>query len=196
MVIELDKNNIESIEYAVKNVAEVINDGGVVISPTDTVYGMLADAFNVDAINRIYTIKEREREKPLLMLLKDDKFIDKLCKGSIPDIVRKKIPGELTFIMPLKEEIKHNFIYLKSTVAIRIPRDNYMEKLLKLTPPLVAPSANPTGYGVIYDGNKIVELYKDKVDLIINCGTIEEKLPSTLYDCINNKVLRQGSVYL
>ena len=50
MVIELDKNNSDSIEYAVEEVAKVINNGGVVISPTDTVYGMLADAFNVDAI--------------------------------------------------------------------------------------------------------------------------------------------------
>ena len=196
MVIELDKNNADSIEYAVNEVAKVINNGGVVISPTDTVYGMLADAFNVDAINRIYSIKEREREKPLLILLKDSKFIDRLCEGNIPNIVKAKIPGELTFIMPLKKNIKSDFLYLKSTVALRIPKDDYMEKLLKLTPPLVAPSANPTGYGVIYDGNKLVELYKDKVDLIVNCGTIEKKLPSTLYDCINNKVLRQGSVYL
>lgn len=196
MVIELDKNNSDSIEYAVEEVAKVINNGGVVISPTDTVYGMLADAFNVDAINRIYSIKEREREKPLLILLKDSKFINILCEGNIPDIVKAKIPDELTFIMPLKEIIKKDFLYLKNTVALRIPKDDYMEKLLKLTPPLVAPSANPTGYGVIYDGNKLVELYKDKVDLIVNCGTIEKKLPSTLYDCINNKVLRQGSVYL
>ncbi|MEI0612741.1 L-threonylcarbamoyladenylate synthase [Brachyspira pilosicoli] len=196
MVIELDKNNSDSIEYAVEEVAKVINNGGVVISPTDTVYGMLADAFNVDAIKRIYSIKEREREKPLLILLKDSKFINILCEGNIPDIVKAKIPGELTFIMPLKEIIKKDFLYLKNTVALRIPKDDYMEKLLKLTPPLVAPSANPTGYGVIYDGNKLVELYKDKVDLIVNCGTIEKKLPSTLYDCINNKVLRQGSVYL
>lgn len=196
MVIELDKTNADSVEYALEEIAKVINNGGVVISPTDTVYGMLADAFNVDAINRIYSIKEREREKPLLILLKDSKFINILCEGNIPDIVKAKIPGELTFIMPLKKLIKKDFLYLKNTVAIRIPKDDYMEKLLKLTPPLVAPSANPTGYGVIYDGNKLVELYKDKVDLIVNCGTIEEKLPSTLYDCINNKVLRQGSVYL
>ena len=196
MVIELDKTNTDSVEYAVEEAAKVINNGGVVISPTDTVYGMLADAFNVDAINRIYSIKEREREKPLLILLKDSKFINILCEGSIPDIIKAKIPGELTFIMPLKKIIKKDFLYLKDTVAIRIPKDDYMKKLLQLTPPLVAPSANPTGYGVIYDGNKLVELYKDKVDLIVNCGTIEKKLPSTLYDCINNKVLRQGSVYL
>ena len=196
MVIELDKTNADSVEYAIEETVKVINRGGVVISPTDTVYGMLADAFNVDAINRIYSIKEREREKPLLILLKDSKFINILCEGSIPDIIKAKIPGELTFIMPLKKIIKKDFLYLKDTVALRIPKDDYMEKLLKLTPPLVAPSANPTGYGVIYDGNKLVELYKDKVDLIVNCGTIEKKLPSTLYDCINNKVLRQGSVYL
>ena len=71
-----------------------------------------------------------------------------------------------------------------------------MQLILQNTPPLVAPSANPSGAGVILDGNKLEELYKDKVDLIVNAGTLENKLPSTLYDCIENKVLRQGSVKL
>ena len=71
MIINLDKNNSESIEYAANEVIKVINGGGIVVSPTDTVYGMLADAFNTDAINRIYTIKDREKNKPLLILSKD-----------------------------------------------------------------------------------------------------------------------------
>ena len=60
MVINLDKNSRESIEHTAEEVIKVINKGGVVISPTDSVYGMLADAFNVDAVNKIYKIKERE----------------------------------------------------------------------------------------------------------------------------------------
>ncbi|MBW5395132.1 L-threonylcarbamoyladenylate synthase, partial [Brachyspira hampsonii] len=68
MIINLEKNNSESIEYAANEVIKVINEGGIVVSPTDTVYGMLADAFNSDAVNRIYTVKEREKNKPLLIL--------------------------------------------------------------------------------------------------------------------------------
>lgn len=196
MVIHLDRNNKESMEYVANEVTKVINDGGVVISPTDTVYGMLADALNVEAIDRIYEIKERERNKPLLILLKDIKYSEKFCDEKVPDIVKNNVPGELTFIMPLSNSLKKHFIYLKSTVALRVPNDEYMQLILQNTPPLVAPSANPSGAGVILDGNKLEELYKDKVDLIVNAGILENKMPSTLYDCIENKVLRQGSVKL
>ena len=196
MVINLDKNSRESIENTAEEVIKVINKGGVVISPTDTVYGMLADAFNVDAVNKIYKIKEREKDKPLLILIKDIKYCDRFSNAEVPDIVKKNVPGELTFIMPLSDSLKKNFLYLKSTVALRIPKDEYMEAVLKSTPPIVAPSANPSGYGVILDGNKLAEIYKDKVDLIVNAGTIENKIPSTLYDCIENKILRQGNVHL
>ena len=120
MIINIDKNNKESIEYAANEVIKVINKGGVVISPTDTVYGMLADAFNVDAVNKIYKIKEREKDKPLLILIKDIKYCSKFSNMEVPDIIKNNVPGELTFIMPLSDSLKNNFLYLKSTVALRM----------------------------------------------------------------------------
>lgn len=193
MVTYLTEENQKSVALEVAN---IINDGGVVIAPTDTVYGILADAFDIRAINKIYEIKEREREKPLLILIKDIKYCKQFSEMEVPEIVRENVPGELTFIMPLSNDLKYNFTYLKSTVALRIPKDPFMSQILKNTPPIVAPSANPSGHGAICDGNKIVEMYKDKVDLIVNKGIIEKKMPSTLYDCINKKVLRHGSVII
>lgn len=196
MIINLDKKNIENTKYVANEVAKIIKDGGVVISPTDTVYGILANVFNADAVCRIYKIKGREKDKPFLILLENEKDLKLFSDMPIPEIVKKNIPGELTFIMPLAKNLKYNFDFLKSTVAIRIPKDDYMRLILKETPPIVAPSANLSGECVIYDGNKIVEIFKDKVDLIVNAGLIEKKLPSTLYDSINKKILRQGEVYL
>ena len=196
MIINLDKNDYESIEYAANEVIKVISKGGIVVSPTDTVYGMLADAFNNDAVNKIYSIKEREKNKPLLILSKDLESVKKFSDKEVPEIIKKNIPGELTFIVPLLDELKNKFSYLKDTVALRIPNDKYMHLILKGTNPLVAPSANPSGYGVILDGNELADLYKDKADLIVNAGVLENKMPSTLYDCLENKVLRQGSVHL
>ncbi|ASJ21421.1 L-threonylcarbamoyladenylate synthase [Brachyspira hampsonii] len=196
MIINLEKNNLESLEYAANEVIKVINEGGIVVSPTDTVYGMLADAFNTDAVNRIYSIKEREKNKPLLILSKNLESVKKFSNKEVPEIIKKNIPGELTFIMPLLDELKNQFSYLKDTVALRIPNDKYMQLILKGTNPLVAPSANPSGYGIILDGNELAGLYKDKADLIINAGILENKMPSTLYDCLENKVLRQGYVHL
>lgn len=196
MIINLDKKDIENTKYVANEVAKIIKDGGVVISPTDTVYGILANAFNADAVFRIYKIKGREKDKPFLILLENEKDLELFSDMQVPEIVKKNIPGELTFIMPLAKNLKYNFEFLKSTVAIRIPKDDYMRLILKETPPIVAPSANLSGEGVIYDGDKIVEIFKDKVDLIVNAGLIEKKLPSTLYDSINKKILRQGEVYL
>lgn len=196
MIINLDKKDIENTKYVANEVAKIIKDGGVVISPTDTVYGILANVFNADAVCRIYKIKGREKDKPFLILLENEKDLELFSDMQIPEIVKKNIPGELTFIMPLAKNLKYNFEFLKSTVAIRIPKDDYMRLILKETPPIVAPSANLSGEGVIYDGDKIVEIFKDKVDLIVNAGLIEKKLPSTLYDSINKKILRQGEVYL
>lgn len=196
MIINLDKKDIENTKYVANEVAKIIKDGGVVISPTDTVYGILANVFNADAVCRIYKIKGREKDKPFLILLENEKDLELFSDMQIPEIVKKNIPGELTFIMTLAKNLKYNFDFLKSTVAIRIPKDDYMRLILKETPPIVAPSANLSGEGVIYDGDKIVEIFKDKVDLIVNAGLIEKKLPSTLYDSINKKILRQGEVYL
>lgn len=196
MIINFDKKDIENTKYVANEVAKIIKDGGVVISPTDTVYGILANVFNADAVFRIYKIKGREKDKPFLILLENEKDLKLFSDMPIPEIVKKNIPGELTFIMPLAKNLKYNFDFLKSTVAIRIPKDDYMRLILKETPPIVAPSANLSGEGVIYDGDKIVEIFKDKVDLIVNAGLIEKKLPSTLYDSINKKILRQGEVYI
>lgn len=196
MIININKNDEYSIKYASKEAAKIINAGGIVISPTDTVYGMLANAFNMEAINKIYSIKEREKEKPLVVLLKDINQAENFSNKKVPNFIKNNVPGELTFIMPLLDELKKKFLYLKDTIALRIPNDNYMQLILEKTNHIVAPSANPSGYGIILDGNKLVNIYKDKVDLIVNAGILDNKVPSTLYDCINNKIIRQGNVYL
>ena len=168
MIINLDRNSEESTKYAAYEASKIINNGGIVVSPTDTVYGMLADASNKEAVERIYQIKEREKNKPFLILIKNAESSKYFSQMEIPDIVKK----------------------------IRVPKDKYMQLILNNTKPLVAPSANPSGAGEILDGNKLAELYKDKANLIINAGILENKMPSTLYDCLENKILRQGSVIL
>ena len=191
MIITL---NNENIDYAIKMSVSIIKDGGVIIAPTDTVYGFLADAFNLSAVQKIYEIKGREVNKPFLILIKDKECTKSFSDIEIPKKILKFIPGKVTFIMPLKLSLESKLKYLKDTVALRVPNNNFISKVLNETPPLVAPSANPKDYGIINDGNKIIELYENKVDLIINNGTIEESMASTLYDCINDKVLREGSI--
>ncbi len=191
MIITLNNKNID---YAIKMSVNIIKDGGVIIAPTDTVYGFLADAFNLSAVQKIYEIKGREANKPFLIIIKDKECSKSFSDIEIPKKILEFIPGKITFIMPLKKSLETELVYLKDTVALRVPDNNFINKILNETPPLVAPSANPKDYGIINDGNKIIELYEDKVDLIINNGIIKEGLASTLYDCINDKVIREGSI--
>lgn len=194
MIIRINDN--ESKLSAIKESINIINNGGVIISPTDTVYGFLADAFNIEAVQKIYNIKKRDNTKPLIILLKDINEVRKFSDYEIPEIIKSKLPNEITFIMPLKKELKNQLFFLQDTVALRIPKDEYINSILQQTNPLVAPSANPSDYGVIYDSSIIINFFKEDVDLIVDAGVLEKKQPSTLYDCINNKILRQGNVKL
>ena len=196
MIVEISKNNINEISL---NIANILNDGGLAIVPTDTVYGIIADAFNSDAIKNIYEIKGRNENKPFLILLNSINDVAKFSDMPIPNNIKKYIPGMITFILPLKDSLKNKLIYLKDTVAIRIVKNELIENIIKHTnsKAIVAPSANPSGIATISDSHNIIKMYKDKVDIIV----VDDKdkkniLSSTIYDCINNKILREGSVVL
>lgn len=180
------------IERAASRVAEVVDDGGVAVIPTDTVYGMIADAGNAAAVERIYTLKERDRGKPFLVLVPDESAVATFSDMAIPPEVCAHVPGPLTFIMPLKEGV--TLAYTKETIALRIPRDRFLETLLARTFPVVAPSANPSGTPPITEGDAVARLYAGKVDIVVDAGHLPDRTPSTLYDCVTHRVLRQGAV--
>lgn len=174
--------------------ARVIRDGGVAIIPTDTVYGFAADACNADAVERIYRIKGRERDKPFLVLIPDSASTALFSDIPIPEKVRPHVPGPLTFILPLASRVTLSFA--TGTIALRIPNDIFLAALLRESGPIVAPSANPAGEPVIASIAKLRVMYEDAVDIIIDGGDREGGLPSTLYDCANDRVIRQGSIRL
>ena len=105
MIITL---NNENIDYAIKMSVNIIKDGGVIIAPTDTVYGFLADAFNLSAVQKIYEIKGREANKPFLILIKDKECSKSFSDIEIPKKILAFIPGKITFIMPLKPSLENN----------------------------------------------------------------------------------------
>ncbi|MBI4976520.1 MAG: threonylcarbamoyl-AMP synthase [Spirochaetes bacterium] len=174
--------------------ADIINSGGVAVAPTDTVYGFLASALNEKAIEHIYAVKGRERNKPFLVLLPGTDAVRTFSSMQIPERIRAHIPGALTFIMPLKPAIELSFA--ERTLAMRIPKHPFLEQLLALTGPLVAPSANPAGNGVIREIAKLIALYEHTVDIIVDAGDTADETPSTIFDCMTGAVVREGAVKL
>ncbi len=196
MIIEITKSNTIDVGSTIAN---KLNSGGVCVVPTDTVYGIVADTFNIDAVARIYDIKKRDENKPFLILLSSIDDIGKFSDMSIPQKIKKYIPGMLTFILPLSEHVKDRLPYLDSTIAIRVVRDSFMRAVIENTnsKAIVAPSANPSGVATLSDRDDIVAMYENVVDIIAIDDKDKSKiLASTIYDCINNKVIREGSVVL
>lgn len=141
--MKIVNQSIESLNEAVT----ILNKGGVVICPTDTIYGFLADATNKKAVEKIYKIKKRPRSKPLPIFVKDLKMAKELAE--IDDrqekILKKYWPGKYTFVLKAKNQKPKSKIYgiNKDTIAIRVPKYKFLNDLLKkINKPLVQTSVN------------------------------------------------------
>ena len=181
---------------------EVLKKGGIVIFPTETVYGIGTNALCESSVKRIYEVKERPDEKPLSIMVSNKDEISKYA--IIENEIEKKIidsfmPGPITIILKKKEGVFDYISSGKDTIGIRIPNNNIMLKLLqKAEIPIVAPSANISGRpsGIIFEN--ILKDFSGKVDVAINGGKCEISEPSTIVQIIDNEpiILREGKISL
>lgn len=174
---------------AVNKAAEFLKRGGVVIFPTDTVYGFLADASNKKAVNKIYKIKKRPRSKPLAVFVKDFKMAKELAEISEKQMgmLKKYWPGKYTFVLNRKNKM--------GTIALRIPKYKPLNDLLKkINKPLAQTSANISGKPVLNKINDIINFVKKCGTsdvphfLIVDGGDLPKRKPSKIID-LTGKVL-------
>jgi L-threonylcarbamoyladenylate synthase len=184
-------------QKAVNKAVDFLNQGGVVIFPTDTVYGFIADATNKKAVDEIYKIKKRERSKPLPVFVKDIKMARVLAEigKNQEKILKKYWPGKHTFV--LKSKILNlKLLTKKETIAIRIPRYKFLNDLLKkINKPLAQTSVNISGEPELKKIKEIIvkfEKNKNRPDLIIDGGNLSKSKPSKIIDLTGGgeKVLR------
>lgn len=157
------------------NLIDTLKKGGVVVMPTDTIYGILGNAFLPKTVERIYEIRKREKEKPCIILISDFKDLEKF-KISISEENKKEILSEqnraLTFILDYENQ---DLVYLDrgtKSLAFRIPKDENLRNLIQLTGPLIAPSANIAGLKPASNIKEAKEYFGDKVDLYIDGSEI------------------------
>ena len=181
-----------------KEIVEVIKDGGVVIMPTDTIYGIIADATNECAIQRVYEMKKRNENKPMLMLVNGIEMLEKYV-SSINDIERKLIdelwPGALTIIFK-KRNVSDLLTGGLDTVGIRFPDNELLIDIMnELNVPLLSTSVNVSGDESATCINNINNLILDSVDYVYDIGECKGE-PSTIVVVDNNelKVLREGVI--
>jgi L-threonylcarbamoyladenylate synthase len=182
--------------------AEIIKKGGIVAFPTETVYGLGADAFNPLAVARIFEVKRRPYFDPLIVHVANPADVKNLVK-EIPSNAKKLIekfwPGPLTIVLLKEEDIPDIVTAGLPTVAIRMPSHPMALSLIKESKcPIAAPSANPFGYLSPTTAEHVREQLGDQVDLILDGGPCPVGVESTIVSFLKGKprLLRPGGVSL
>lgn len=175
--------------------AASLQNGGVIVVPTDTTYGIIARASNKAAVERIYHVRGRAPQKPLIVLVAGMwQIADKsLWTAQHRALAQKYWPGALSLVAPttIIPEYLHRGT---STLAYRVPAHLELQKLLERTGPLVAPSANPEGLPTAATLTQTRGYFGDNVDGYVDGGRLDGDKPSTLVTVVDGRitVLRQG----
>jgi L-threonylcarbamoyladenylate synthase len=182
-----------------KIIAPILLAGGIGILPTDTLYGMVGSALNKNAVERIYSLRERDLKKPMIILISSlgdfKKFGIKLNEKQ-EEKIKKLWPGKVSVVL---DSALKKLEYLHrggKTLALRFPKDAELLKILKKTGPLVAPTANIAGKKPSQTYAEARKYFGDRVDFYVDNGKLKSK-PSTLVKLSENgeiKILRQGAV--
>jgi L-threonylcarbamoyladenylate synthase len=183
-----------------KKVKKSIENNNVIGLPTETVYGLAANAYSNNAIKKIFYLKKRPSFNPLIVHFKslDDMRRDVVLNDKFLKLYKVLCPGPITFILKKnpKSKISKYVTAGKKTIAVRIPKHNVARKLLKLLKvPLAAPSANISSKLSPTCASDVVDEFGDRVKLILDGGRCNVGLESTIIDLTSEPtILRQGSI--
>ena len=183
----------------IDKICEVINNKGLVITPTDTVYGIMADAMDEDAIKKVYDIKKRGYNKPLIILVDSFEMLSQYTE-EISEMERKLMdrfwPGLVTFILKKNDKISDLITAGNDTVGVRIPDNkDLLEIIRRLNRPVVSTSANITETPVITSIEMLEKEIIDNIDYIEDGGYLDNQ-SSTIVKIDDNKlvILREGKI--
>ena len=184
-------------DEGVQKAASAINDGAVIVFPTDTVYGLGCNPYNHDSVLSLYKIKKREKTKPFPVLGYSKEELEKIAEFSPLEekIAEKFWPGAITLILKVKDREIQKSLSLGEKIAVRVPNNKCALALLKECKLLVGTSANISDARPFSDPKECSENLAG-YDLFIDGGIISSKGESTIVEVENNdvKILRKGSI--
>ncbi len=198
MLLKIHPQNPE--QRKIDQVIDCLRDGGVVIYPTDTVYGIGCDIYNQKAVERICRIRNIDRKKANFSFICYDlsHLSDFARNVDTPayKLMKKAFPGPFTFVLQAKNNVPNLFKSKKKTVGIRIPDNNIAREIVnRLGNPIMSASVHDEDDVIEYTTNPelIHEKYEDMVDMVIDGGFGDNHV-STVIDCSNGtaEILRQG----
>lgn len=179
--------------------ARVIREGGLVVFPTETVYGLGADAFSSEACLRIYEVKKRPADNPLIVHISRVSMLNEVAQGVSDELMRRLEmvwPGPVTILFRKKDTLPDVVTGGTGLVAVRMPANRLALMLIDRSgTPIAAPSANISTRPSITDSRHAIQELKDTVDLIYDSGPTQFGLESTIIDVSGKtpELLRAGS---
>lgn len=195
----LDSKN--KIDYKKLNeISNIIKNGGVVVFPTETVYGIGTNGLNEIAIKKLYDIKKRTLNKPISLLVSNIEMINQVAKD-ITDkeykLIKKFFPGPLTIVLNKKDNVPDILTANSCKIGIRMPKNEIALKLIDFAGvPIATSSANISGEETGIDFNNVMNNFFNKVDCLIDGGPSNLGIGSTVVQIINEEpiILRQGLI--
>jgi L-threonylcarbamoyladenylate synthase len=192
--MKVQKTSIDKIDDEIIHEAiNVLADGGVVLYPTDTVYGLGANIFDNKAVRRVFEIKKRSFIKPLSILVSDIESINLVAKMSLSQrkTIEDHLPGPYTFILNKRNIVPRYVTGGLKNVGIRVP-DNEIACRLAGIFPITTTSANLSDDEVLSNPKEILEQLDCEVDMVIDVGDLSSSSPSSIIDLtgLEAKIIR------
>ena len=177
--------------------AKILNNGGVIAFPTETVFGFGVCFDNQDAYKKLIEVKRRPPEKPFTVMLsdpneiKDIAYVDKKAEK----LIKSFMPGQFTIILKAKEWLPSYCVSKEGNVGIRISSDQLVRDLIKKTgKPLLVPSANKSGEAPLTNSDDVISVFKNEIDAVI-VGESISNIPSTIVIIDKEvKIIREGII--
>ncbi len=170
-----------NIEDQIRTAVDIIKGGGTVVYPTETVYGLGADAFSEEAVRKVYKIKNRDFYLPISIAVSSFEMLHKVAyiDSETSKIITELLPGPVTVLLKRKEIVPDILTAASEVVGVRLPDNEIATRIIKETGPITATSANMSGKN---PPTCIEEVKINLADIIINRGKCKYSLPSTVVD--------------
>jgi L-threonylcarbamoyladenylate synthase len=192
----IDINPQKPEKEIIEEARNVLKKGGIILYPTDTLYGLAVNINDHNALERLYDLKKRSHNKPISICVSDLEWIDEVAywDDEIRAKVSKILPGPFTIILTKKESVSSMLTAGTEKIGIRIPNTHLCWELSREFP-ITTSSANISGMKTPESVDEIIDQVGDGVDLVLNAGNCKKSEPSTVIDFTLKppKVIRKGA---
>jgi L-threonylcarbamoyladenylate synthase len=172
---------------------EIIKSGGVIVYPTETVYGLGASIRNETAVGRVFEIKKRSTEEPISVAVSDYKMLHSIAclPAGVENFVRRFLPGPVTIILKKRASVPEILTAGSDFVGVRLPDHQVAQKIIKRAGPITSTSANVSGQKSPLSADEVGVT----ADLTVDGGRCKFAIESTVVDLVNKKILRAGALH-